>query len=163
MLCQLLLHSKMDQSYIYIYIYISPPFWTSFLFRSPRCIKQSSLCYTVCSHQLSILYIVSIVYRCQPQSPNSSHPHFPPWYPYICLSGWILILLCTSDFFLPPPPPPFFLFLTWNVSNCYPMPVLSLYVGQHNLFLQFHRFTDGEKLCPPKFYLIEYTQSLICT
>ena len=24
------------------------------------------------------------MYICQSQSPNSSHTHFPPWYPYIC-------------------------------------------------------------------------------
>ena len=24
------------------------------------------------------------MYVCQSQSPNSSHPYFPPWYPYIC-------------------------------------------------------------------------------
>ena len=69
--------------FIYVYIKI-PLFWISFPFRSPQCIKQSSLCYTVCSHQLSILYIVSIVYICQSQSPNSSQPYLPPWYPYIC-------------------------------------------------------------------------------
>ena len=39
----------------------SPSFWTSFLFRSPQSIKQSSLCYTVGFHQLSILYIVSVL------------------------------------------------------------------------------------------------------
>ena len=43
-------------------------------FRSPQSIQQSSLCYTVSSRQLSILYTVSIVYMCQSQSPNSSHP-----------------------------------------------------------------------------------------
>ena len=32
-------------------------------------------------HWLSILCIVAIVYECQSQSPNSSHP---PWYPCVC-------------------------------------------------------------------------------
>ena len=29
---------------------------------------------------LSIVYIISTVYTCLSQSPNSSHPSFPPWY-----------------------------------------------------------------------------------
>ena len=29
---------------------------------------------------LSIVYIISTVCTCQSQSPNSSHPSFPPWY-----------------------------------------------------------------------------------
>ena len=32
-------------TYIYIYIFTPPRFWTSFPFRAPQCIKQSSLCY----------------------------------------------------------------------------------------------------------------------
>ena len=56
--CQCILYNKMNQPFIYN---ICPPFWTSFAFRSPWCFKQSSLCYTVGSHQLSILYTVSIV------------------------------------------------------------------------------------------------------
>ena len=65
-----------------ICIHISP-LWISFALRSPQSIAQSSLCYTVGSHQLSILYIV--VYICQSQTPNSFCPSlFPPWYPYIC-------------------------------------------------------------------------------
>ena len=35
-----------------------PSFWTSFPFGSPQSIGSSSLCHTVGSHQLSILYIV---------------------------------------------------------------------------------------------------------
>ena len=42
----------------------------------PQSIKQSSLCYMVGSHQISILCI--IVYICQSQHPISSHPSFPP-------------------------------------------------------------------------------------
>ena len=45
---------------------------------------MSTLCYRARSHQLSILYIASRVYRCQSQSPSSSpSPRFPPWCPYI--------------------------------------------------------------------------------
>ena len=73
MLCQFLLYSKVNQISMYIYI---PSFWISFPFRSPQSIKQSSLCSTVGSHQLSTLYV--IVYICQSQSRNSSHPAFPP-------------------------------------------------------------------------------------
>ena len=48
----------------------------SFSFRSPQSIEQSSLCYTVCSHKLSILYIVSIVYiYVNPNLPI--HPTLP--------------------------------------------------------------------------------------
>ena len=48
-------------------------------------VKWGFLCYTVSSQQLSLLYILSIVYLCQSQSPNSSHQHlFPLGYPYIC-------------------------------------------------------------------------------
>ena len=73
LLCQFLLYSKVNQPYIYIYPLI---FWISFPFRSPQSTEQSSLCYTVGSHQLSILYIVVCI--CQFQSPNSSHhPFFP--------------------------------------------------------------------------------------
>ena len=38
-------------------INISPLRWISFQFRSPQSTEQSSLCYTVGSHQLSILYV----------------------------------------------------------------------------------------------------------
>ena len=37
----------------------------------------SQLSYQGSSHQLSILYMVSIEYMCQSQSPSSSHPSFP--------------------------------------------------------------------------------------
>ena len=42
MLRYFLLCSKMNQPYIHNH----PPFWTSFSFRTPQCIKQRSLCYT---------------------------------------------------------------------------------------------------------------------
>ena len=51
-----------------------------------------------CSHLLSILYIVSIVFMCQPQSPNSSQPTpFLPWYPYIYSLHLCLYFSCTND------------------------------------------------------------------
>ena len=69
-----LLYSKVNQLYIYTYPLF---FWISLLFRSPRSIEQSSLCYNVGIHQLSILHMSSIVYLCQSQSLSSSHP--PPF------------------------------------------------------------------------------------
>ena len=68
-------YSKVIQLYIYIYPLF---FQILFPYRPLQCIEQSSLCYTVGSHQLSILYIVSVVYICQSQSPNSSHPTLSP-------------------------------------------------------------------------------------
>ena len=44
----------------------------------PHCRRiLSQLSYQGSSHQLSILYMVSIEYMCQSQSPSSSHPSFP--------------------------------------------------------------------------------------
>ena len=82
--CCFLLYNKVNQLHIYLY----PLFWgVSFLFTSLQSTEQSALCYialcqTVSSHQLSILY--TVMYVCQPQSPNSSHlpPHFVSWCPY---------------------------------------------------------------------------------
>ena len=34
--------------------------------------------------ELPISCIVSTVYKCGPQSPNLSHPPFPPWRPHVC-------------------------------------------------------------------------------
>ena len=64
-----------QQSESAIHMYISPLPWIPFPFRSPQNTEQSSLCSTVGSHQLSILYIA--VYRFQFQSPNSPHPSSP--------------------------------------------------------------------------------------
>ena len=84
LLYNVVLISTVQQSESAICIHISSLFWISFPFRSPQRTEQSSLCYTVGFHQLSILYIVSIVYICQSQSPNLSHlPPFLPWYPYV--------------------------------------------------------------------------------
>ena len=76
LLYNVVLVSAVQQSESAICIHISPLFWISFPFSSPQSTEQSSLCYIVGSHQLSVLYIV--VYICQSQSPNSSHPSFPP-------------------------------------------------------------------------------------
>ena len=57
------------------YVYIHPPF-----FGFPSYLGR--LGYTVGSHQLSTFYIAVCIH--QPQSPHSSHPPLPPWYPYIC-------------------------------------------------------------------------------
>ena len=89
--------STVQRSESAICIHISPLFWISFPFRSPKSTKQSSLCYTVGSHQLSILYI--LVYICQSQSPSSSHPPFPPWCPYVC-SLHLCLYFCLSNRFM---------------------------------------------------------------
>ena len=72
LLYDVVLVSTVQQSKSAICIHILPPtplFWIFFPFRSPQSTEKSSLCYTVGSLQLSILYIV--VYICQ--SPKSSH------------------------------------------------------------------------------------------
>ena len=105
LLYNVVLVSTVQQSESTICIHISPLFWFSFPFRSPQSTEQSSLSYTVHSHQLSILYIVSIVYVCQSQSPNSSHPH--PISPlgvhtfvlYICVSISALQIRLSIPFF----------------------------------------------------------------
>ena len=95
--------STVQQNESSIRIHISPLFWISFPFKSAQCIKQSSLCYTVCSHLLSILYIVSIVYMCQSQSPNSSHPlilfGIHTFVLYICVSISALQIKSSIPFF----------------------------------------------------------------
>ena len=58
------------QSESAIHIHPSTPPSISFLFRSPQIIEQAPC--------------AIVVYVCQSQSPNSCHPLFPPWYPYIC-------------------------------------------------------------------------------
>ena len=52
--------------------------------------------YTVCSHQLSILYIGACI--CQFQSPNSLPP-FPPWCSYIC-SLCLCLYFCFNKWFV---------------------------------------------------------------
>ena len=98
--CIIFCHTGKGISHRYTYI---PLFWISFSFRSPSSIKQSSLCYTVGSHQLSILYIVSTVYVCQSQSLNSSHHHpFPIYHMfdiYVCVSITALQIRSSVPFF----------------------------------------------------------------
>ena len=71
-------------------ISISRLFQFSFPLRSPQSIEQSSPCYTVGFHQLSVLY--RVVYICQSQSPSSSHPpsllgiHMFVLYICVCIS-----------------------------------------------------------------------------
>ena len=64
--------SAVQQSESVIHIHMSPLFWISFPFGLPQRTESCSLCCAVGSHQLPTLYIV--VYICQSQSPNSSHP-----------------------------------------------------------------------------------------
>ena len=74
-------------------IHIFPYFWISFPFCSLQNIDSSLLCCTVGSHQLSILYPVSIVHMCQPQSPPSSYPTPIPLDTFV-LYIYALFLLC---------------------------------------------------------------------
>ena len=71
------------------YIYISPLFWISLPFSSPQSIEESSLCYMVFSHQLFILYIVSIVYI----SIRISHFIPPCLTPLVCMSHLSFIII----------------------------------------------------------------------
>ena len=81
---------QQNGSAICVYICIYPLFfWISFPFRSPQSTEQSSLWYTIDSHQLSVFCIISVgyiyIYIFPSQSPNSSHHLlFPRWSPYIC-------------------------------------------------------------------------------
>ena len=85
--------SAIQQSESAIRIHISPLFWISLPFRSPQDTQQSSLCYTVGSHQLPILYLVG--YICQSQCANSSHHPLPSWYSIHSFSTTVsLFLLC---------------------------------------------------------------------
>ena len=90
LLYNVVLVSTVQQNDLCMCIHISLSFWTS-LHSGHQCIKQSSLCYTVGSHQLSILCILSAVYMCQCQSPNLSHPTPLPFsihmfVLYVCVS-----------------------------------------------------------------------------
>ena len=103
LLYNIVIVSTVQQSELAIRIHIPPLFWISFPFRSPQSIEQSSLCYTVASHQLCILYIVSKVYICQSQSPNSSHPPFPlgihTFVLYACVFTSALQIISSIPFF----------------------------------------------------------------
>ena len=88
----------------YKYTYILS-FLTPFPFRSPQSPEQGSLSYTVGSHQLSVSYVVSIVYICQLQSPNSFHPFLPPLVSIISFYTSVLELQS-------------FCFFIWQGSKC---------------------------------------------
>ena len=68
--------SIVQQSESAIPTHIAPLFWIFFSFRFSQGTEQSSLSY-ITDFLLPVLYIVSIVYICQPQSPNSSQTPFP--------------------------------------------------------------------------------------
>ena len=88
LLHNVVLVSSVQQSESAICIHISLPFWISFPFRSPKSTEQSSLSYTVGSHQLSISYTI-LYQQCIYDNPNFPiHPTpsstFPSWCPYVC-------------------------------------------------------------------------------
>ena len=61
LLYKVVLVSAVQQSESATHVHIFPLFWISLLFMSPQSLEQSSLCSTVGSHQLLILYIVSVL------------------------------------------------------------------------------------------------------
>ena len=74
------------ESFIIIYIYIPsilhlPPLPPSYPSRSSQSARLGPLCYLATSHQLSILHMV--VYICQCNFLNLSHPHLPPLCPQV--------------------------------------------------------------------------------
>ena len=99
LLYNVVLISTVQQSEAGMHVHTSTPFWISFPCRSPQSTEQSSLSCTVCSHWLSILCIVSIVYMRQSQSSNSSHPPSPLGVHFFVL---YLIPLCFYSFLLHP-------------------------------------------------------------
>ena len=74
------MYSEMSQLCIFIY-----PFPYELPFHSDH---YSELCRVSCAIQYALinyfLYIVSIMYMCPSQSPNSFHPLLSSWYSYIC-------------------------------------------------------------------------------
>ena len=104
MLHQFLLCSRVLCVYIsVIHIYIYPLFlWISFPFRLPQSVEQSSLCYTVGSHQLSVLYIV--VYICQSHivyiSQSQIHPTSLPFLVALCLLSTSMSHFCFANKFI---------------------------------------------------------------
>ena len=107
MMCQFLLYSKVNQLYIYIH-----PLFFGFpshlghhraLSRVPCAIQQVLISYLFYTQYQQCIYVnpnlpihptlVSVVYICQFQSPNSSHPRFPPQYPYVC-SLYLCLYFC---------------------------------------------------------------------
>ena len=97
-----LLHSvvlafAIQQSEVVILLCILPLFWISFPFRSLQSIEYISLCYTVCSDQSPTLYIISVVYICQLESPNSLHSPFPLGIHMLCVCVSISALQIRSS------------------------------------------------------------------
>ena len=78
-LCQFLLFNKANQRYVYRnpLSLRSPSPQPSHPSSSPRSTQSSSLSYRAISHQLSVSH--TAVHRHQFQSPDSSHPFFPPY------------------------------------------------------------------------------------
>ena len=91
---KVILVSTVQQSNSTIGIHISPLFWVSFPFRSPQSTEQSSLCHTVDSNQLSILYTVVYIYV-NPNLPVHPTP-FLPWYPYDC-TLFLCVYFCFAN------------------------------------------------------------------
>ena len=82
LLYNVMLISTVQQNESAIHIHISPPFGTSFPFRSPQGIKQNSLCHTVCTYYL--FYIINSVYVSGPNQSSlisefcvDKHPGWP--------------------------------------------------------------------------------------
>ena len=94
--CWFLLCSKMSQPYICMY----PLPFGPFPLRWAQCLKQSSPCWTVCSHELFTLSIVSIAYVSQSQSRP---PHFllgiHLFALYICIPVSALHMILSMPFF----------------------------------------------------------------
>ena len=99
LLYNVVLLSAVQQSESVIRIHTSPLFFISFPSGSPQSTQFSSLCYTVGSHQLSILYMVSIEYICPFSLPIHPTPPFPlgshtfyslHWCLYFCFANKII-------------------------------------------------------------------------
>ena len=110
----MLLVSAVQQSESATHIHVSALLWISFPSRSPQSTKESSLCCTICSHQLSILYIVSQCICVSLSLPT--HPVlFSPLVSYVCVSIYALQIIqrdtCTPVFTAAP----FTITRTWEL------------------------------------------------
>ena len=83
MFCSIVIASVVQQSESATFLQVPPPFWNLGPFTSPQSFEEGSLSCTVGSHQLFILYVTSIVYTCQSQPSNSSHPCFNSPYQFM--------------------------------------------------------------------------------
>ena len=73
----------MSRLYVYMYLIFS-----GFPFHSAH---RSALSRVACAVQWVLIILDTVVYICQPQSPNMSHPiPLSPWHPilvlYVCVS-----------------------------------------------------------------------------